>query len=261
MPVGAIIALVIVIVIIAAAAAVAGTLVLRVLGMRRQFGPEYQRLVREVGVRRTQAELADRQRRVARLGIRPLSAEQHASYSGEWKAAQEQFVDSPAQATEAAAELVRSAAADRGYKVDDHPQLLKDLSVNHARRLDGYRRAAQVTEQAALAATEELRQALLAHRALFRELLGAPPLPAAQPRPGAAIPAAAVPATPVPAAPTAPITRPLAAAHTIAPGSTGRAALPVSRSATGPMSAPATGPMRTSATGGTQASGAKTGKE
>ncbi len=181
MSAGAIIFLVIVIVVIAAAAAVAGALALRALAVRHQFGPEYQRLAREVGTRRARAELAERQRRVARLGIRTLSAEEHARYHGEWTAAQERFVDNPAQATEAAAALVYTVAADRGYKVDDHAQLLKDLSVHHARRLDGYRRAVQVTGQAASAATEELRQALLAHRALFRELAGGPARPTARP--------------------------------------------------------------------------------
>jgi hypothetical protein len=181
MSAGAIIALVIVIIVIAVAAAIAGALTLRKLSMRRQFGPEYQRLAREVGARRAHAELADRQRRVARLGIRPLSAERHAMYSGEWTAAQERFVDNPAQATEAAGALVMTVAADRGYKIDDPARLLKDLSVHHARPLDGYRRAVHTTGQAATAATEDLRQALLAHRALFRELLGSPERAEARP--------------------------------------------------------------------------------
>jgi hypothetical protein len=205
MPAGAIIALVIVIIVIVAAAALAGALLVRRLSLRRQFGPEYQRLAREVGTRRAHAELADRQRRVARLTLRPLSAERHAIYTGEWTAAQERFVDSPAEATEAAAALVTTVAADRGYKVGDHTQLVKDLSVHHPRQLDGYRQAAQTTEQAASAATEDLRQALLAHRALFRELLGSPERADA---------------------------RPLAAPGTIVPGSVGRA-LPVGASSSG----------------------------
>jgi hypothetical protein len=171
---GATIALVIAIIILAVAGAFAGSMLLRRLSLRHQFGPEYQRLVHEVGPRRAQAELADRQRRVAKLPLRPLTAEQRARYSGEWTAAQERFVDNPGQAAETAAALVTTVAADRGYPVDDHSQLLKDLSVHHARPLDGYRRARLTTEQAAAAATEELRQALLAHRALFRELLGPP---------------------------------------------------------------------------------------
>jgi hypothetical protein len=190
MPVGAIIAAVIVFVLVAAAAALAGALVLRVARFRHQFGPEYNRLVHEVGVRRAQAELAGRRRRVAGLGLRPLTAEQRARYSGEWTAAQERFVDSPAEAVEAASQLVSAVATDRGYQVGDATQLVKDLSVHHARRLDGYRRATQAAEQAATAQTEELRQALLGYRALFRDLLAATSPGRARPlaSPGATVP-------------------------------------------------------------------------
>jgi hypothetical protein len=173
MSIGALIALVIVIVVIVAAA-LAGIPILRRRALRRRFGPEYDRLARDVGPRRAQAELAERQHRVEQLSIHPLTPEQRARYASEWTAAEERFVDSPAHAAEAAAALVTAVAADRGYSADDHARLLADLSVHHADRLDGYRRARQTTEQAAAAATEELRQALLACRALFRELLGPP---------------------------------------------------------------------------------------
>jgi len=180
MPVGAIVVLVIIVVLVAAAVVLVRGSVLPALGLRRRFGPEYDRLARQVGPRRAQAELAERRRRVAQLGIHPLTAEQRVKYASEWKAAQEQFIDDPARSTRAAAAIVTAAAADCGYPADDHAQLMTDLSVYHARRLDAYRRARQTTEQAATAATEELRQALLGFRALFRELLG--------PRGSAAVP-------------------------------------------------------------------------
>ena len=196
MSVGAIIALVIVIVIIAAAAALAGTLILRRRALRRQFGAEYDRLAREVGPRRAQAQLAERQRRVKRLTIRPLAPERRTSYASGWASVQELFVDSPAQAAEAAATLVTAVAADRGYSTDDDAGLLMELSVHHADRLDGYRRARQTTEQADTAATEDLRQALLAYRALFRELLGPPDSPdSSADRPAITVGANAVGAT------------------------------------------------------------------
>jgi len=190
MPVGAIIAVVIVFILVAAAVALAATLVLRMARLRHQFGPEYNRLVREVGTRRAQAELADRQRRVAGLGLRPLTAEQRARYSGEWKAAQERFVDSPSQSVEAASQLVHAVATDRGYQVGDEAQLIKDLSVHHARSLDGYRRATKTTEPGASAQTEELRQALLGYRALFSDLVAATAAVEARPlpQPGANVP-------------------------------------------------------------------------
>ena len=114
MSAGAIIALVIILALLVAAAAAAGILILRRLALRR---------------------------RVARLDLRPLTAEQRGKYCREWTSAQEMFVDSPAQAAEAAGALVIAVAADRGYPADDHEQLLSDLSVHHARRLGGYRRA------------------------------------------------------------------------------------------------------------------------
>jgi hypothetical protein len=173
MSAGAIIALVIILALLVAAATVAGTLILRRLALRHRFGAEYDRLARAVGPRRAEAELTERRRRVARLHLRPLTAEQRGRYSREWTSAQERFVDSPAQAAETAEALVIAVAADRGYPADDHEQLLCDLSVHHARRLDGYRRARQ-TAESGVAKTEELRQALLAYRTLFRDLLGPP---------------------------------------------------------------------------------------
>ena len=87
-------------------------------------------------------------------------------------AVQERFVDAPAQAVEAAAGLVSAGAADRGYPAGDEDRLLTDLSVHHANRLEGYRRARRATERASTAGTEELRQALLGYRALLRDLIG-----------------------------------------------------------------------------------------
>lgn len=170
MPVGAIIALVIVCVLLVIAATL-GIQVARRVALRRQFGAEYDRLVDEVGPRRAQAQLEDRRRRAARLDIRPLSAEQQAGYEKQWTAAQERFVSSPAEATEAAAALVVAIATDRGYPAGDREEFLADLSVYHAPRLDGYRRALRTTDRVGTAGTEQLRQAVLEYRALFRDLL------------------------------------------------------------------------------------------
>ena len=171
MSAGAIIALVIVLVLIATA--IAGTVILRRMALRRRFGAEYDRLASEIGPRRAHAELAERRRRVEELDIRPLTAEKQAGYGKEWTAVQERFVDSPAQATRAAAALVAAVAADCGYSVSDQDRFLTDLSVYHSPRLGEYRRARETTERAG-APTEDLRQALLGYRAMFLDLLWAP---------------------------------------------------------------------------------------
>jgi hypothetical protein len=152
--------IVLVLVLIAVAAALASRVV-----HRRAAG---------AGPREAKGEFAERRRRVDGLGIRPLSDERRAGYARQWTAAQERFIDSPPQATSAASALVTAVAADRGYDVSDDDQLLADLSVYHGRYLDGHRRATGATARAEAAATEELRQALLGHRALFRDLLDTP---------------------------------------------------------------------------------------
>jgi Ion transport protein N-terminal len=166
------IVIIIIAVIVVAAIVVLGPAMLRQARIRRQFGPEYNRLAKEVGSRKAVAELTARQQRVQALGIHPLSAEQQARYSGEWTAVQQRFVEDPAGAVSAADTLVWDVMQDRGYPPDDRKASLEALSVYHARTLGGYRQAQEVRPESA--STEELRTAMLRYRALFRDLVGAP---------------------------------------------------------------------------------------
>lgn len=174
MSAGTVLVLVFVLLVVAVAAALASIAVHRQAARRRQVGAEFARLVRSAGPRKARAEFAERRRRVDGLGIKPLSQELRAGYARQWAAAQERFIDSPPEATAAAAGLVTAVAAQRGYDVSDEGRLLTDLSVYHGRYLDGYRRAAETTARAGSAATEELRVALLGHRELFFDLVAAP---------------------------------------------------------------------------------------
>ena len=167
-------AIAIIIVIVLVVIVVGGALIARQTSQRRQFGPEYDQLVQEVGARQARAEFTKRQKRVAGLDLKALSPEQRAAYESRWEAAQEQFIDNPRQATETAAGLVTAVAAEIGYPVGDRDQLLADLSVNHGQYLQGYRKAINATGQTGPGATEELRQALLDYRTLFNDLIGAP---------------------------------------------------------------------------------------
>jgi hypothetical protein len=192
---GTIILIVLILVVVAALAAVASMRMRRTAAERSLVGPEYDRLADEIGPRKAKAEFEKRRQRVDGLGIKSLSAERRTAYVGQWDAAQEQFVDSPARAVSAAGALVSAVATDRGYEVTDDGQLMTDLSVNHGRHLDGYRRARQTTGRASEATTEALRRALLDYRRLFYDLLEVPEAAglAAADEPGTA-PAAQVPA-------------------------------------------------------------------
>jgi hypothetical protein len=171
MSAGTIILIVVILVIVAVATAVMSTRMRRRVAERSLVGPEYDRLVDDVGPRKARAEFERRRQRVDGLGIKSLSPERRSAYAGQWDTAQEQFIDSPARAVNAAGALITAVAVDRGYEVTDHDQLMTDLSVFHGRHLDGYRNARQTTERAERATTEAMRRAMLSYRGLFFDLI------------------------------------------------------------------------------------------
>ncbi len=170
MSTGALIGIIIAVIVVVAAIVVASG-ELRRARMRRQFGPEYDRLAQELGSKKkADAELTARQRRVQALNIHELSPQQQASYSGDWTAVQERFVDTPAEAVSAAGTLIWDVMRDRGYPADDRNASLEALSFYHARSLDGYRQVQGLRTETAT--TEELRAAMIRYRALFEDLTG-----------------------------------------------------------------------------------------
>jgi hypothetical protein len=170
MSTGAIIGIVIVVIVVVAAVVVASR-EMRRARLRRQFGPEYERLAQQLGSKKkADAELTARQRRVEALGIHELSPEQQASYSGDWAAAQERFVDTPAEAVGAADTLIWDVMRDRGYPADDRNASMDALSVYHAGSVEGYRQTLALQIEAAT--TEQLREAMIRCRALFEDLTG-----------------------------------------------------------------------------------------
>jgi hypothetical protein len=169
MSTGAIIGIIVAVIVVAAVVVVASAQ-LRRARMRRQFGPEYDRLAKEIGPRKADAELTARQRRVEALSIHPLPAERQARYARDWAVVQEQFVDAPAQAVTAADTLIWDVMRDRGYPADDRNASIEALSVYHARSLEGYRTTQDLRAESA--STEQLREALIRYRALFDDLTG-----------------------------------------------------------------------------------------
>src|SRR5258708_25378956 len=84
--------------------------------LQRRFGPEYDRLLDQRDSRlRAEAELTQRERRVRRLDIRPLTDEARARYAAQWAGLQEEFVDRPAHAVSASQLLVAPVVQERRY--------------------------------------------------------------------------------------------------------------------------------------------------
>jgi hypothetical protein len=171
MSTGAIIGIIVAVIVVVAVVIVAST-EMRRARLRRQFGPEYDRLVEKHGgsKRAADAELTEREKRVRALNLRELTPDQQASYSGDWAAVQERFVDAPAEAVGAAHTLIWNVMRDRGYPADDRNASMDALAVHHSQAFESYRKVQDVPVDSA--STEQLRESMIHYRALFEDLTG-----------------------------------------------------------------------------------------
>ncbi len=145
----------------------------RTAKLRRTFGPEYDRTVRETGPQKAEAVLLEREKRVEKFPIRELGAEERERFITEWRAVQLRFVDDPSSAVRQADLLVERLMQARGYPVTDFEQRAADISVAHASVVDNYRAAHQIAlrYRQGQATTEDMRNAIIYYRSLFDELL------------------------------------------------------------------------------------------
>jgi len=149
----------------------------RTADLKGRFGPEYERAVRTEGdARRGEAELASRARRVEKFSLRPVGEDERRRFADRWESAQARFVDDPSDAVAEGDALIGEVMQARGYPVADFEQRAADLSVDHAEVVQNYRAAREIAlrNRKGNASTEDLRQAFVHYRNLFRELLEEP---------------------------------------------------------------------------------------
>ena len=142
--------------------------------MEKRFGPEYERLVKEMGSRkRAEARLFEREKRVASYDIRALSEADRARYLRVWRSVQAEFVDNPGEAVAKADQLLTEAMADRGYPMADFDRRSADLSIHYPTVVQNYRAGHDIAlrHRNGKATTEDLRQAMIHYRSLFTELV------------------------------------------------------------------------------------------
>jgi hypothetical protein len=141
--------------------------------LRSRFGPEYDRTAREVGPRRAESTLREREKRVEKFSIRELSAAEREHFLTKWRVVQSSFMDDPRAAVADADGLVSQLMGTRGYPMADFAQRAADVSVDHPRVVDNYRAAHEIAlrQDRGQATTEDLRGALIYYRSLFDELL------------------------------------------------------------------------------------------
>ncbi|MFE3525245.1 hypothetical protein ACFXOD_27140 [Streptomyces sp. NPDC059161] len=163
--------------VIVVAAVVLGTfLTHRDGGLRRRFGPEYERTVAQHNgdTKAAEKELDERVRRHGGIRTRPPTAEEQGRYTAEWTRIQEEFVDSPPRAVADAEALLGRLARERGFPDRDSEEHLAALSVHHPHHMDSYRRIRGVAQGSHERApdTEELRETLVRAHDFFAALIG-----------------------------------------------------------------------------------------
>jgi hypothetical protein len=165
------------IVVIVAAVAWAASRSRRTDRLREDFGPEYDRALRdrEGDKGRAEAELLERRERREALEIRPLSPSAADGYRERWRQVQAQFVDEPVAAVGSADGLLTEVMRDRGYPVDDFAAQEELMSVDHPEVVEDYREGHRIHSEHSRgeASTEDLRRAMVHFRALFERLVGA----------------------------------------------------------------------------------------
>lgn len=142
--------------------------------LQSRFGPEYDRLTAVEGNRgRAEKALHERERRVEKFNLIPLSPEDRDRFAGAWQLEQAGFVDNPPSAVANADRLVTEVMKARGYPMGDFEQQVADISVDHSLVVRNYRIAHDIAlrDSGGETSTEELRTALLHYRTLFEDLL------------------------------------------------------------------------------------------
>ena len=148
--------------------------------LEEHYGTEYRRAVDQFGSRsKAEQELAEREKRVAALQLKPLAPNVAAHFAQSWKLLQARFVDDPKGAMFEADQLVRELMLKRGYPMGDFERRAADISVDHPAVVEHYRAAHDIAlrDRRGQADTEDLRKALVHYRALFQDLLEVAPEP------------------------------------------------------------------------------------
>jgi hypothetical protein len=145
--------------------------------LKRRFGSEYERVVQQNGgAHHAEEVLAQREKRVEKFSIRPLSGGDRQRYEEEWALVQKRFVDDPSLAVTEADKLVTTVMGARGYPMVDFEQRAADVSVNYPGVVQNYRSAREIVLRHGngQSTTEDLRHAMVCFRSLFEELLDSP---------------------------------------------------------------------------------------
>lgn len=168
---------VVVVVVVIAAIAVAVSAMLRKRRsdrLREEFGPEYERTMRDSDdPRAAESDLRRREKQRKKIELRELDPRERDEYRDRWDSVQREFVDDPGRAVGKADRLVVDVMSARGYPAEDIDRRADDLSVDFPVITQRYREAREISRShdAGRADTEDLRNAVTSYRSLVNALL------------------------------------------------------------------------------------------
>lgn len=107
------------------------------------------------------------------LEIHPLSQAECLRFSEAWRSTRAQFVDAPVEAVKAANRLVGEVMRARDYPLINFDQRMAEISDYYPNVVAHYQAAGVIAQKndRGEASGEELRQAMVHYRSLFKELL------------------------------------------------------------------------------------------
>jgi hypothetical protein len=141
--------------------------------LRKHFG-EYDGAVRRrTDLRKRQEAVLAFRRGRQRVGLRTLTSAERATFLRRWDELQNSFLDDPKGSLDAADALVTEALEGRGYLMPESQQNAADIPPNSSLVVEDYRAVHEFATRLVgeSASTEQLRQAMVRYRTVFRELL------------------------------------------------------------------------------------------
>jgi hypothetical protein len=150
----------------------------RSASLKRRFGPEYDRVVEELGDRKgAEAALRERIKRRKSIQLHDLPAAAVERYRAQFHKVQTAFVDDPGGSVAGARNLVDEVIADRGYHeavaADGDgsggvPEPVELVAIDHPHLVANYRTA---RTGGAAASLDDLRATFIHYRELFEAIL------------------------------------------------------------------------------------------
>jgi hypothetical protein len=140
----------------------------------QELGQEYQTAgLRDESERKTEARLADREKRVEKLDLHDLDPADHSRFEKGREATQDRFAECPKEAVSEADDLL---SLIMNTPAPDFDQLAAEVSADHPRVAKNYRSADEIALPVGKdeATPEDLRTALVHYRFLLEELAHLP---------------------------------------------------------------------------------------